>query len=105
MDLSTILGNLLDNSITALNNCKCRKELNIIIKYTKKRLIIRISNSFDKDPIFEDGLPVTTKSDTDRHGKGLKNVRKAAEKYNGLLKISCEKDHFIADVLLYDIVP
>ena len=102
MDLSTILNNLLDNSIRALNEMAGEKILTIVIKYSRKRMIIRITNTYENDLILENGEFVTTKADKKNHGMGIKNVKDAIEKYNGLLSIKNEDGVFITDVLLYD---
>ena len=102
MDLSTILNNLLDNAIKALNEMAGEKILTIVIKYSRKRMIIRITNTYENDLILENGEFVTTKADKKNHGMGIKNVKDAIEKYNGLLSIKNEDGVFITDVLLYD---
>lgn len=101
MDISTILTNLLDNAISAMKNVDTEKILNIQIIYRKGMLIISISNSYNGVVLYENGEIITSEYDKDSHGKGLKNIRKAAEKYNGLLKLSHNENVFTSEVLLY----
>lgn len=101
MDISTILTNLLDNAVSALKNIKRDKKLNIKIVYRKGMLIISIDNTYDGVVLYENGEIVTTKKDKNTHGKGLINIRKTAEKYNGLLKLSHNENVFTSEVLLY----
>ena len=101
MDISTILTNLLDNAVSALKNIKRDKKLNIKIVYRKGMLIISIDNTYDGVVLYENGEIVTTKKDKNVHGKGLINIRKTAEKYNGLLKLSHNENVFTSEVLLY----
>lgn len=101
MDISTILTNLLDNATSALNNVDRNKKLNIKIIYRKGMLVISIANSYNGTVIYENDEIITTKENKDRHGKGLSNIRKAAEKYNGLLKLSHNENIFTSEVLLY----
>ena len=101
MDITTILTNLLDNAIYALQKSINEKNLSISVKYSKGMLIIRISNSYDGIVLYENGEIITTKTNGDEHGKGLINVRKVAEKYNGLLKLSHNDQFFTSEVLLY----
>lgn len=101
MDISTILTNLLDNATSALNNVDRNKKLNIKIIYRKGMLVISIANSYNGTVIYENGEIITTKKNKDRHGKGLSNIRKTAEKYNGLLKLSHNENVFTSEVLLY----
>ena len=48
----------------------------------------------------KDGLPFTTKGDTDFHGFGTKSIRYAAQKYGGTMQIGQENEMFILNVLL-----
>ena len=101
MDISTILANLLDNAASALSRVKNDKQLKIKIVYKKGMLVISITNSYNGIVLYENGEIVTTKKNKDRHGKGLSNVRKAVEKYNGLLKFTHDENAFTSKVLLY----
>ncbi len=101
MDISTILTNLLDNAASALCKVENNKQLNVKIVYMKGMLIISIANSYNGTVHYENGEIVTTKKNKDEHGKGLSNIRKTAEKYNGLLKLSHNESIFTSEVLLY----
>lgn len=99
----SILTNLLDNAIEALNSITAseNKILKIRIGYNKGRLLIFIQNSYEGDIIYEDGLICSSKKEHESHGYGLDNVRKALESYNGLLKISHNGGIFSIQALLY----
>lgn len=99
MDLSVILTNLLDNALCALKKTK-KGELLVRINYRKGILFIMMKNSYDGYLQYENGELVTTKHEAG-HGRGLKLVEKAIEKYDGLLNISHNRQFFIAEVLLY----
>ena len=43
----------------------------------------------------------TTKPLTDRHGIGLKNVRKIVEKYNGTMAVMTKDGIFCVNLILY----
>lgn len=101
MDISTILTNLLDNAASALSKVENNKQLNIKIVYRKGMLIISIANSYNGTVHYENGEIVTTKKNKDEHGKGLSNIRKTAEKYNGLMKFTHNESIFTSEVLLY----
>ena len=47
-----------------------------------------------------DGLPVTTKEDSDYHGFGLKSIRHTAEKYGGGISVQTGSNFFSLQVLL-----
>ncbi|MBE6844950.1 MAG: GHKL domain-containing protein [Ruminococcus sp.] len=101
MDISTILTNLLDNAAYALDKAKNEKILNIRILYRKGMLIISISNSYNGIVLYENGEIVTTKNNKAEHGKGVANIRKTIEKYNGLLKFTHDESIFTSEILLY----
>lgn len=99
----SILTNLLDNAIEALRAMdeKDDKILRIRIVYSKGRLIMIFQNSYDGDIVYEDGEISSSKHDSDNHGFGLGNVKKAIEPYNGLLKINHNGGIFSIQALLY----
>lgn len=82
-DIVTILGNLLDNAIEASKK-SINKTVSIETDFRNDFSIIIIANSCDKNPQLNDsGLPITTKSNKQLHGFGLKSVKKTIKKYNG----------------------
>lgn len=97
----SILTNLLDNALEALTTVASNKILKIRIAYNKGRLFILIQNSFAGDIIYENGVICSTKTESERHGYGLDNVRKAVESYHGLLKINHNEGIFSVQALLY----
>ena len=99
VDLSIILTNLLDNALQALKQIN-DGDLVIRINYKKEILFIIIQNSYDGKVCYENGELITTKSE-EGHGRGLKLVEKAVDKYDGLLKLSHNETKFSAEVLLY----
>ena len=100
-DLSAILTNLLDNAIYAVKNFDSEKIIDIQIKYQKTLLLISVSNTYNGVLKYENNKIVTTKENAEFHGRGLRNVEKAIEKYDGLLTIEHDDKYFKAKVLLY----
>ena len=82
MDLVAILGNLMDNAITATARSSDKK---ISLETTQRNgySVIIISNSCDSAPMIQGGQLVTSKDDKKLHGFGLKSVAKALKRYNG----------------------
>ncbi len=101
VDLSIILTNLLDNALTAIANVNGDCQLSVRISYQKGMLLIHVSNSYNGDVQYENGELVTTKEEKTDHGRGLHNVRKAAEKYQGALRLKHNASTFTAEVILY----
>ncbi len=103
MDLTSMLGNLLDNSLRAIEEVNENGKKSVLclnLNYTKGRLMLRIENSYLAVKVFQ-GKFQTTKREQKGHGIGLESVKEVVSKYNGILKISCEKDLFIVEAVLY----
>lgn len=102
---SVILGNVLDNAIEA---CTEKKNVECYIKmdmqYLNESLFVRIQNPFVNNirTNFK-GEIISTKSDKQVHGIGLKSVKKIVDDCNGLLDISYENSVFQIDIVLFGI--
>lgn len=100
-DISTIIGNLLDNAVTALEKCCITKNLSVVLKEFKGVLLIKVDNSYD-GRIIEDGdIIVSTKRDKAEHGIGLKNIYKTVEKYRGDMKITYSEEIFSVKIIIF----
>ena len=99
VDMTALLGNLLDNSVRALKEAE-KKELQITLKYKKGRLILQIRNSY-KNISVSQGRVQTTKKEKQGHGIGLESVKEVTERYNGIIQIDYEDSLFIVVVILY----
>jgi len=101
VDLTAILGNLLDNALEAVIAAKDNlRFVNLTIRRINDMLIIKVENSFDESPVVSHGELQTSKSDKSLHGWGLKSVLSAAERYDGTIETSCENHVFQAVVTL-----
>lgn len=100
-DMSIILGNLLDNAITATCKLNCKRMIDIKIKYDKGRLLIKIQNTFNNQINSYNGKIITTNLDKENHGYGIKNINNVLEKYEGILDIKFEDGLFTTIVLMY----
>lgn len=104
-DLTVILGNLLDNALEALERLPAseNKKLQLFLKYDRGRLLITVANTYDGVVASSHTGLLTRKKNPLFHGIGLKNVRAAADKYQGHLKISHEQKLFTVHVILYEV--
>ncbi|MEG0950399.1 MAG: GHKL domain-containing protein [Niameybacter sp.] len=100
-DIAVILGNLLDNAIYAVGALSANRYINITIKYTKGRLIIKVQNSYKNEIQEIDGTICTTHKDKENHGIGLESVKMALEKYEGYLDIEYKNQIFLVVVFMY----
>lgn len=102
-DLTVILGNLLDNAITAIKQTKYDKKLNLCMHITKGSLVVLIDNSYNGRLNFLGGEFRTIKTSKENHGIGLQNVQNAILNYNGELQINYTKDVFSVAILIPNI--
>jgi len=102
VELCSIISNLLQNTIEALNNQKQGKRyLKIRMNTTQQNFKMEIENSFGSDQIImSGGLPRTIKKNKENHGIGLKNVKRLVEKNNGLLKVEIGQSEFRVTLIL-----
>lgn len=100
-DMTIILGNLLDNALNAVKKLDENKFINIKMKYTKGRLILKMDNSFNGIIIKKEGLITTSNKDEKNHGIGLENVKSTLEKYNGTLEFEYDDSNFHTFLLMY----
>lgn len=66
----------------------------------KNFALLRFENCFEGELTFENGLPRTTKGNTDYHGYGLKSIRRTAQKYGGTVTVNTRKNWFELKILL-----
>lgn len=100
-DLTTILGNSLDNAIEAAILIKNDAQINLKIKFDKGRLLIELENPYLGEIQMAKGLPVTKKENKQEHGIGLKQIKKTLEKYNGELDLQTKDQQFQLFMMLY----
>ena len=97
-DLCAILGNLLDNALEAVRKVQEpeRRSIKLTIRRINQMLVIKVQNHFAEPLAMENGSLKTTKTDAGLHGWGLKSAQTAVEKYDGMIRTSCEGDMFRA---------
>lgn len=101
-DMSIIIGNMLDNAITAVEKIDAEKEIFVIISYTKGNLLISVSNKFSDTILYDDnGKILTSKTDKANHGIGINNIEKIVKKYNGSFNYGPKEDRFLSEVVIY----
>ncbi len=82
IDLVAILGNLLDNAVTAAGGSQ-EKTISLETTLRNGYHVIIIRNSCDIMPLTHGEKLVTSKPDSKLHGFGLKSVAKTLKKYKG----------------------
>ena len=99
MDLSIMLGNLLDNAIEGVGKNGERK-IDVHIQEQHDYYKITVQNSIDRTVLGNNRHLFTTKENTYEHGWGIKSVKAVVKKYHGICEFSEEDGMFIAEVVL-----
>lgn len=99
-DLTVILGNLLDNAITAVNHLEKNKNITIFIECTKGNFILIMENTFQGNVLFENGLYHSTKPFSASHGFGVENVKRTVEKYHGSMDLTHGSEKFKVSIVI-----
>lgn len=98
VDLTIILGNLLENAVKALKDVEGKSKLYLDMVMEKGVVFITVENSFEGDILLDrSGLP----ENSTRKSYGMKNIASTVDKYNGLMKIDSENNLYTVDILLY----
>ena len=103
MDLYSLFGNMLENSIEATERIEdpAKKVVSVVIEKKEDYVFINTVNYTMEEPLFEDGLPKTTKKgEWGYHGYGLKSIKYIAEKYHGGIAAGAEDGVFTLNVYL-----
>ncbi len=103
-DICALFGNLLDNAIEATQQIASpdNKLITLSVKQKNNFVVVECVNCCDQQVIIQEknDLPKTTKDDKKNHGFGLKSIRQIAEKYNGSMTFSQDKNWVTIKVLL-----
>ncbi len=102
MDISTLFGNMLDNAIESVSKIehKERRLIHLTVSKQKNFLRIKTENCYDKEPVFVNGIPATTKKDSRLHGYGIKSIQSTVKKYGGSVTMRAEKGWFELRILI-----
>ena len=96
--ITTVIGNLFDNAITAAEKCT-NGWIRLELAQTDSYLNILIENSYIENIVESNGEFTSTKSDKLLpHGIGIKNVRKVVSDLNGQIDFSYSNECFSVKV-------
>ena len=101
-DVYSLLGNILDNAIEALQQMseEDKRVINLSVTQEYGMVRIRAENYYAGQRSFQNDLPLTTKKDRFSHGYGTKSIRTIAEKYGGVAEFEAQDGIFAVNVLL-----
>lgn len=97
----SMFSNLLDNAIEAASKLEVedKKIVKLNVTKVKNNVLISIENYTNNSPKMFNGLPLTTKENKERHGYGMKSVKRTVERYNGILSVKIIDSVFIVKIL------
>ena len=100
-DVYALMGNALDNALErVVREPEERRIISLLIKRTGGMVLIHLENQCSTPPEFQDGLPVTDKSDKTAHGFGVRSIRYLVEKYYGEVLMRAADEKFCLDILM-----
>jgi len=95
---TSILSNALDNALNAQEDLEAEDRLiKVVLKATEKKLLLSVRNTYAREPVFVDGLPVTRKAG---HGYGVQSIRYMTERLGGTLQFTTENGLFVLRVVI-----
>jgi hypothetical protein len=107
VDIYVLFGNIIDNAREAVAKIENKDDriIAMYVKRTEQFISIHEENTFFEKPIFDNGMPQTSKDDKAYHGYGTKSIQQIVDKYNGTLKIDCDEKLFTIDIVFYNNLP
>ncbi|MBQ9891517.1 MAG: GHKL domain-containing protein [Firmicutes bacterium] len=102
MDLCTIFGNALDNAIEASLKVQDVSLRSIMVRCLERggNIVLTVQNYYEGELRKADGAIATSKAEPG-HGLGLSSIRRAAEKYDGIMTTKTDEYHnFILTILV-----
>ena len=100
-DICSLFGNIMENAVEACERMQdpARRVISLNVRSLAGQVSVCAENYFEGEVRFADGLPVTRKEDTFRHGYGVKSIRMIAEKYGGTMQCGAAGGLFSVRVL------
>ncbi len=99
-DITTLLGNILDNAIEGAAKSKDKKYIDFSIQKTESGCVISCENSIGEKPVLKRGKLLTSKSNTSHHGIGSENIKDIVAKYRGEVRFDFDEDMFSIRVVM-----
>jgi len=102
-DITTILGNLIDNALDAVSKVD-EKMIKLDIEFSRESLFIQVENTYDGTVNYAEGVAgqhIITRKSSSGHGHGINNIKRSVEKYNGHIDIAYDDKIFTVTILLF----
>lgn len=100
-DFVVLMGNLFDNAIEAAKKCTIgKREIMLSIKNVNDIFLLQIQNTSSAVPTVKKERFITSKSDPENHGWGIKSARHIVEKYHGDIHFTYDETMFQVCVMI-----
>lgn len=99
-DLCCLLGNALDNAVTACEKCAGKRYINVSSEKTQDMLLFTIDNSFDGIILKKDDKILSRKREN-KEGIGIQSMKQICEKYDGISRFEAKGNQFEASFMLH----
>lgn len=100
-DIYAFFGNILDNAVEACMKLEPEKRvISLQIKSMGGTLAVHEDNYYSGNITYVNGVPRTSKSNTNDHGYGILSIRRIAEKYEGGVSLSAQNNVFSLDAVI-----
>lgn len=105
IDICSVFANAIDNAAEACMKLPegSGRYIRINFRKTEMQRVITIKNPTAEEvdtAALNSGRHQTSKPDKERHGFGVRNIRRTVEKYGGMLSFSCENRVFTLTIVL-----
>ncbi len=98
-DIYALIGNALDNALErTIQEEEKQRIISLRIHQRGQMVLLHLENTCSETPDFKEGLPVTTKTDKNYHGFGVKSMRYIVRKYDGEMLMRVQEGKFILDI-------
>lgn len=100
-EIYSMLGNAIDNAFSAVRELEEEnRRIGLTVQKVKNFVTVQARNRYKGEIVLSgDGLPVTTKSDSENHGFGLKSIRYIVEKYGGRMSVKAQEGEFSLNII------
>lgn len=92
-DIYSLFGNAVDNAIEAVVQLpqEADRIISLNVRQRMGMLSILVENPYAGKVDFADGLPRTTKQDTQEHGYGIRSIQMIVRKYGGEMTVTADE--------------
>ena len=100
-DLFIIMGNLLDNAVEAAAlSPEKEREIRLTLRTVNEMLVLKISNSYKKEPLQSEEGRFRSVKNGPEHGWGIESVRDIVKQYHGSMEIEFADGKFTVTILV-----